>query len=294
MKTCLVKIYKDPLQIYCCFYCFYLFLTFPAGSNCLCVPWIHYHANVITKKSSDDVSTGHFESLVAPEQKVFSMKCVSPEVNTTPTSSNSALNHPPSTKIYLKTNNLKWNSWVRKERTKLTLKCQQQWKQPQYPQPELWGCHLVLLGLLRRHSGAQTSARPGGEWAATRTLRARTGSFWWNVVTTPNTDPSLACRYETPTEFFRSLKFPSVSQEESFPSQMESVKVLWKPGIFQHSHTCCFQSLVSTQKLDFRWNIELISSHCSFWIWSPVVWPRPPKAFWETSNMSSRVELNLL
>lgn len=104
MKTCLVKIYKDPFQRYCCFIYLFLFdiLCFLQVQTSVCKSLLHYHAAVITKRSSDDVSTGHFESLVTPEQKVFSIKCVSPEVNTTPTSSNSALNHPPSTKIYLK------------------------------------------------------------------------------------------------------------------------------------------------------------------------------------------------
>lgn len=50
----------------------------------------------------------------------------------------------------------------RKERTQLTLKSKQQENQPQHPQAELLGCHLVILSLLQPHSGAQTSARPEG------------------------------------------------------------------------------------------------------------------------------------
>lgn len=77
-----------------------------------------------------------------------------------------------------------------KERTELTLKSKQQENQPQHPQAELQGCHLVILRLLKPHSGAQTSARAEGEWAATRTFRA--GSPGWNVAF-PHRHTPLSC-----------------------------------------------------------------------------------------------------
>lgn len=76
-KPALWKSISDELL---CFYCFYLFIfdilcKLPLCSmDPVCQSLLYYHANVITKISGDDVSTGHFESLVTPEQKVYQYK----------------------------------------------------------------------------------------------------------------------------------------------------------------------------------------------------------------------------